>query len=334
METGERDTSLKNDVILDVQNLQTYFYTEDGVVKAVDGIDIQVKRGEVLGLVGESGCGKSVSSFSVLRLVGVPGKIVSGEVWFNGQDILKLTDAEMGHIRGNRISMIFQQPVSCLNPVFRVGDQIAEVLQIHRDLGKKAAWEETIELMGLVRIPEPEKCVRAFPHELSGGMAQRIMIAMALACSPQLLIADEPTTALDVTIQAQILELMSDLRSKVDTSIILITHDMGIIAEMADRVAVMYAGRIVEQTDVKSLFTNPLHPYTKALLASIPILGVVQRRLAVIPGVVPNLIGLPDCCTFAPRCEARVANGLDRCTQEEPSLAAAEPGHQVRCWLY
>ncbi len=334
METDERGTSPKRELILDVKDLRTYFYTEDGVVEAVDGIDLQVKRGEVLGLVGESGCGKSVSSFSIMRLVGVPGKIVSGEIWFDGQNIINLSAAEMGSIRGNRISMIFQQPVSCLNPVFRAGDQIAEVLQIHQNLDKKAAWEKTIELMSLVKIPEPEKRARAFPHELSGGMAQRIMIAMALACSPELLIADEPTTALDVTIQAQILELMSDLRSKFDTAIILITHDMGIIAEMADRVAVMYAGRIVEQTDVKSLFANPLHPYTRALLASIPILGVVQHRLAVIPGVVPNLIGLPECCTFAPRCEARVASGFIRCTQEEPPLTAVEPGHQVRCWLY
>ncbi len=327
-------TPPKSDVILEVKDLRTFFYTEDGVVKAVDGVDFQVKRGEVLGLVGESGCGKSVTSFSIMRLVGIPGKIVSGEVWFDGQNVMGMSEAEMVHVRGNRISMIFQQPVSCLNPVFRAGEQINEVLQIHQQMDRKAAHERTIELMRMVKIPEPEKRARSFPHELSGGMAQRIMIAMALACAPELLIADEPTTALDVTIQAQILELMQDLRTKVETSIILITHDMGVIAEMANRVAVMYAGRIVEQTDVKTLFANPLHPYTKALLASIPVLGVVQRRLAIIPGTVPNLINLPPGCTFAPRCEARVAHKLTRCTQEEPALVAVEPGHTVRCWLY
>ena len=330
----ETITGPKSDIILDVRDLRTYFYTEDGVVKAVDGVDFQVRRGEVLGLVGESGCGKSVTSFSVMRLVGIPGKIVSGEVWFDGRNVMKMSEQEMVHIRGNRISMIFQQPVSCLNPVFRAGDQIAEVLQIHQQMDKRQAANRAIELMTMVKIPEPEKRARSFPHEFSGGMAQRVMIAMALACAPELLIADEPTTALDVTIQAQILDLMRDLRTKVDTSIILITHDMGVIAEMADRVAVMYAGRIVEHTDVKTLFANPLHPYTKALLASIPVLGVVQRRLAIIPGVVPNLINLPAGCTFAPRCEARVTHKLTRCTQEEPTLTAVEPGHLVRCWLY
>ncbi len=334
METQTVQTRQKTDVILEVKDLRTYFYTEDGIVKAVDGVDLQVKRGEVLGLVGESGCGKSVTSFSILRLVGIPGKIVTGEVWFDGRNIMSLNETEMGHIRGNRISMIFQQPVSCLNPVFRAGEQIAEVLQIHQQMDQKTAWNRAVELMQMVRIPEAEKRAKSFPHEFSGGMAQRVMIAMALACAPELLIADEPTTALDVTIQAQILDLMRDLRTKVETSIILITHDMGIVAEMADRVSVMYAGRIVEQTDIKTLFANPLHPYTKALLASIPVLGVVQHRLAIIPGTVPNLVDLPPGCTFAPRCEARVAHKLTRCTQEEPALTAIEPGHLVRCWLY
>ncbi len=324
----------KDGPILVVRNLRTYFYTDDGVVKAVDGVDLSVRRGEVLGLVGESGCGKSVTSYSILRLVSPPGRILSGEVWFDGQDLLKLGDEEMREIRGNRISMIFQQPVSCLNPVFRAGDQITEVLNIHRHLDKKGAWERMIELMRLVRIPDPEKRARSFPHELSGGMAQRIMIAMALACEPELLIADEPTTALDVTIQAQILDLMRELRREIGSAIILITHDMGVIAEMADRVAVMYAGRIVEQADARTLFANPLHPYTRALLASIPVLGVIRRRLAVIPGIVPSLINLPPGCTFAPRCEARLTHGLERCTVEEPPLLAREADHWVRCWLY
>jgi oligopeptide/dipeptide ABC transporter ATP-binding protein len=330
----QTDAISNNGTILDVKNLRTYFYTEDGVVKAVDGVDFEVKRGEVLGLVGESGCGKSVTSLSVMRLVGIPGKIVSGEVWFDGENLLRWPESRMMHMRGNRISMIFQQPVSCLNPVFRAGDQVAEVLQVHQGLDKKQAWERSIELLGMVGIPEAPRRARSFPHELSGGMAQRVMIAMALACAPEMLIADEPTTALDVTIQAQILELMKDLRTKVETSIILITHDMGVIAEMADRVAVMYAGRIVEQADIKTLFARPLHPYTKALLASIPVLGIVQDRLEVIPGTVPNLINLPPGCRFAPRCQARVTHNLTRCTEVEPELVPVEPGHLARCWLY
>lgn len=324
----------RNESILEVRDLRTYFYTEDGVVKAVDGVDLEVKRGEVLGLVGESGCGKSVTSFSIMRLVGIPGRIESGEILFEGQNLLELDATEMSRIRGSRISMIFQQPVSCLNPVFRVGDQVAEVLQVHLGMNNEVALNRTVELLQMVGMPEPEKRIHSFPHELSGGMAQRVMIAMALACVPQLLIADEPTTALDVTIQAQILDLMRELRSKIETSIILITHDMGVIAEMADRVAVMYAGRIVEQTDVETIFDGPLHPYTQSLLASIPVLGVVRHRLDVIKGTVPNLINLPPGCKFAPRCEARIERGLTRCTEEEPELIAVEPGHLVRCWLY
>jgi oligopeptide/dipeptide ABC transporter ATP-binding protein len=324
----------KSENILEVRNLRTYFYTEDGVVKAVDGVDLEVRRGEVLGLVGESGCGKSVASFSIMRLVGIPGRIESGEVWFEGRNLLELSEVEMGRVRGNQISMIFQQPVSCLNPVYRAGEQVAEVLQIHQGMSKKAAWDRAVELLKMVGIPEPEKRAMSFPHELSGGMAQRVMIAMALACAPQLLIADEPTTALDVTIQAQILDLMRELRSKVETSIILITHDMGVISEMAERVAVMYAGRIVEQTTVTDLFDDPIHPYTRGLLASIPVLGVVQERLAVIKGTVPNLINLPPGCKFAPRCEARIEHNLSICTEQDPSLVEYKPGHKVRCWLY
>jgi len=327
-------SSQQNGALLRVKDLRTYFYTEDGVVKAVDGVDLEVKRGEVLGLVGESGCGKSVTSLSIMRLVGVPGEIETGEIYFEDRNLLELSEQEMARIRGNSISMIFQQPVSCLNPVFRAGEQIGEVLQIHAGMDKEASWEQAVELLRMVGIPEPDKRARSFPHELSGGMAQRVMIAMALACSPKLLIADEPTTALDVTIQAQILDLMRDLRSKIDAAIILITHDMGVIAEMAERVAVMYAGRIVEQTDVNILFNEPSHPYTRGLLSSIPVLGIVRDRLDVIKGTVPNLINLPPGCKFAPRCEARVEHGLTRCTEEEPQLLPVKPGHLVRCWLY
>ncbi len=324
----------QQDLILEVRHLKTYFYTEDGVVKAVDGVDFDVRRGEIVALVGESGCGKSVTSFSIMQLVGIPGKIVNGEVLFNGRDLLKMPESEVRQLRGDRLAMIFQQPTSCLNPVFRVGDQISEVLEIHRGMDKKEGWERAVELLRTVGIPEPEKRVSAFPHELSGGMAQRVMIAMALACEPELLIADEPTTALDVTIQAQILDLMRGLQSKLGTSIILITHDMGVVAEMAARVSVMYAGRIVEQAEVNTLFDEPYHPYTRGLLASVPIMGVVKERLDTIPGSVPNLIDLPPGCKFAPRCQARIQHNLHICTEKEPDLIEFEPGHKVRCWLY
>ena len=322
------------DNILEVKDLRTYFYTEDGVVKAVDGVDFAVRRGEVLGLVGESGCGKSVTSLSIMRLVGVPGKVVEGAIQFDGQDLLKLPEGEMVHIRGNRIAMIFQQPQSSLNPVFKVGDQIAEVLDIHRSLGKEAGWQRAIELLKMVGIPDAERRAHAYPHELSGGMAQRVMIAMALACVPELLIADEPTTALDVTIQAQILDLMRDIREKMQASIILITHDLGVVAEMCERVAVMYAGQIVEQAEVRELFAAPKHPYTQGLIGSIPILGVVKEALEVIPGSVPNLVNLPQGCRFAPRCKARVEHNLSICADVNPELRAAGPAHTVRCWLY
>ncbi|MCC6187913.1 MAG: ABC transporter ATP-binding protein [Anaerolineales bacterium] len=327
-------TAAQNGNILEVRQLKTYFYTEDGIVQAVDGVDLTVRRGEVLGLVGESGCGKSVTSLSIMRLVGVPGKIIAGAIIFDGQDLLKLPEAEMVHIRGNRISMIFQQPQSSLNPVFKVGDQIAEVLDIHRSLGREAGWARAIELLKMVGIPDAERRAHAFPHELSGGMAQRVMIAMALACVPELLIADEPTTALDVTIQAQILDLMREIRLKMQASIILITHDLGVVAEMCERVAVMYAGQIVEQTDVQALFAGPKHPYTQGLIGSIPILGVIKDTLDVIPGSVPNLIDLPVGCRFAPRCRAREQYGLAICTQAAPDLRPVAPDHSVRCWLY
>ena len=320
--------------LLEVRNLKTYFFTDDGVVKAVDGVDFVVGRGEVLGLVGESGCGKSVTSLTIMRLIGIPGKVVAGEIIFDGRDLLKLSEAEMVHMRGNRISMIFQQPQSSLNPVFKIADQVAEVLQIHQNMGKDESWKKAVELLRVVGIPDPETKAHAYPHEMSGGQAQRVMIAMALALNPQLLIADEPTTALDVTIQAQILDLMRDLRTRIDTAIILITHDLGVIAELADRVAVMYAGRIVEQTDVRTLFKHPMHPYTQGLMASIPILGTVKEILDVIPGSVPNLVNLPPGCQFAPRCRARMQHQLQICTEVEPDLMAVERQHVGRCWLY
>jgi oligopeptide/dipeptide ABC transporter ATP-binding protein len=320
--------------LLEIRNLKTYFYTEDGVVRAVDGVDLSVRPGEVLGIVGESGCGKSVTSLSVMRLIGQPGKIIEGEILFEGRDLLKVPEAEMMKVRGNRISMIFQQPQTSLNPVFRVGEQIGEVLNIHQDFGKEAAEKRTIELLQQVGIPEPERRLQAFPHELSGGMAQRVMIAMALACVPDLLIADEPTTALDVTIQAQILDLMRNLRTQLGSAVILITHDLGVIAEMADNVAVMYAGQVVEQTSVFSLFKLPLHPYTVGLIGSTPVLGKVRDKLDVIPGSVPNLVNLPKGCRFAPRCHERVNHNLTICTDQEPDLIQTHEGHKVRCWLY
>ncbi len=324
----------KKGPLLEVKNLKTYFFTEDGVVKAVDGVDFYVRPGEVLGLVGESGCGKSVTSLSIMRLVGPPGKIVSGEIIFDGKNLVTASENEMIQIRGNRVSMIFQQPQTALNPVFRVGDQIAEVLGIHQGMNKQAGRARAVELLQMVGIPEPERRAEAYPHELSGGMAQRVMIAMGLACVPDLLIADEPTTALDVTIQAQILDLMRNLRENIGTAIILITHDLGVVAEMCERVAVMYAGQIVEESDAVNLFGQPLHPYTLGLIESIPVLGKLKDRLAVIPGSVPNLVNLPAGCRFAPRCGARSQYNLTICTEQAPDLREVFPGHTARCWLY
>ena len=327
-------TDQNNKSLLEVKDLKTYFFTEDGVVKAVDGVDFHVKPGEILGLVGESGCGKSVTSFSILQLVDDPGEIVDGEIYFEGNNLLEMDPKDIIDMRGNRISMIFQQPQSSLNPVFKVGSQIAEVFRIHSEMTRKEAWQEAVELLKIVSMPDAEEKAHAFPHELSGGQAQRIMIAMALALKPRLLIADEPTTALDVTIQAQILDLILELREKFNTAVILITHDLGLIAETVDRVAVMYAGHIIEQTDVDTLFENPLHPYSQGLIASVPVLGEVKDRLAVIPGTVPNLIDLPSACRFAPRCQARIDNDLEICNQVEPDLIEIEQNHTVRCWLY
>lgn len=318
------------DEILRVEDLQTFFYTEDGVVKSVDGVSFSLRRGETMGLVGESGCGKSVTSLSIMRLISQPGRTVGGHVWFKGQDLLDLSEDEMCKIRGNNISMIFQQPTSCLNPVFRVGDQINEVLMLHRGLSHDQATKRTIELLSMVGIPSPKTRAQSFPHEMSGGMCQRVMIAMALACEPELLIADEPTTALDVTIQAQILELMKDLKSNFNTGIILITHDLGVVAEMADHVAVMYAGHIVESADVHQIFDAPKHPYTQGLLASIPVLGQVKDRLDVIPGSVPNLRNLPPGCRFANRCP----HVMDICRKDDPDLFVLPANRTSRCWLY
>lgn len=324
----------KNKPLLEVKGLKTYFYTEDGVVRAVDGVNFEVYPGEVLGIVGESGCGKSVTSLSIMRLISKPGKIDDGEILLDGENLLNLTEEQMTKVRGNRISMIFQQPQTALNPVFRVGEQLAEVLNVHQDLGKEAGQKRAVELLKMVGVPDPARRVEAYPHELSGGMAQRVMIAMALACVPELLIADEPTTALDVTIQAQILDLMRQMRKDMGTSVILITHDLGVVAEMAERVAVMYAGEIVEQTDVNSLFDEPMHPYTQGLIGSIPILGEIKEKLDVIPGTVPNLVNLPAGCRFAPRCQARVKYGLNICTEIKPELEEIKTDHSVRCWLY
>jgi oligopeptide/dipeptide ABC transporter ATP-binding protein len=320
--------------LLEVKGLRTSFHTRDGVVRAVDGIDFRVDRGEIMGLVGESGCGKSVTSLSIMRLVARPGVIEGGEIIFDGRDLVKAREDEMRQLRGDRISMIFQQPTSSLNPVWDVGRQIAEVLELHRNMKGKAARARALDLLKMVGIPDPERRLNAFPHEMSGGMAQRVMIAMALACEPELLIADEPTTALDVTIQAQILDLMRKLREETGTAIILITHDLGVVAEMCDRVAVMYAGEIVEQTDVRSLFRDPLHPYTRGLIGSIPVVGDAKEELAVIPGNVPNLIDLPKGCRFAPRCAARVTEDVRLALEVHPGLLPVGTEHDVRCFLY
>jgi len=321
----------KSSKLLEVKNLKTFFFTEEGVVKAVNDVSFEVGEGETLGLVGESGCGKSVTSLSIMKLIpNPPGKIISGSILFEGQDIVNISENDMHTIRGNKISMIFQEPMTALNPVFTVGHQISEVFTLHQNISKQEAKEKTIELLKIVGIPEPEKRFNQYPFELSGGMRQRVMIAMALTCNPKLLIADEPTTALDVTIQAQILELIKDMQKKFNSAVILITHDLAVIAETADHVAVMYAGVIVEKTEVKELFKNPMHPYTIGLLNSIPILGQRGKELQEIPGRVPNLIDLPKGCYFADRCNKR----MPICSQQDCELKEVKPGHFVRCFLY
>jgi oligopeptide/dipeptide ABC transporter ATP-binding protein len=315
--------------LLELRGLRTHFSTEDGLVRAVDGVSFELNAGETLALVGESGSGKSVTSLSILRLVQAPqGRIVGGEVRFRGRDLLKLSDAEMRSVRGREISMIFQEPMTSLNPVFTCGDQIAEVLELHQRLPRAQARAQAIEQLRLVGIPAPEQRVDEYPHQLSGGMRQRVMIAMALACRPAVLIADEPTTALDVTIQAQILELLGRLQGELGMAVLLITHDLGVVAENADRVAVMYAGQIVEYADVRALFARPLHPYTAGLLASLPRLGQSRERLRVIPGQVPDPADFPAGCRFHPRCPL----AQERCRREVPELLATGDGRTVRCW--
>jgi oligopeptide/dipeptide ABC transporter ATP-binding protein len=317
--------------LLQIKNLHTYFYTSDGVVPAVDGIDLIIERGRTVGLVGESGCGKSVTSLSIMRLVPPPGKIVEGsEIRLDGVDLLGLSQEQMYEVRGGRVSMIFQEPMTSLNPVFTVGDQISEAILAHKKVSAAQARQETIGLLQQVGIPQPEQRYKAYPHEMSGGMRQRVMIAMALSCQPELIICDEPTTALDVTIQAQILELLKQLKRQRNTALLLITHDLGVIAEMAEEVAVMYAGKIVEQADVVTLFKQPKHPYTQGLLSSIPMLQTDRTtRLNVISGTVPNLLRLPAGCRFAPRCPYAMAI----CREREPELMPNEKT-QVACWLY
>ena len=320
---------MSKEKLIDVNNLRTYFHTEEGTVKAVDGVSFEIYPGETLGVVGESGCGKSVTSLSIMRLIeSPPGQIEEGEILFNGKDLTQLKQSQMRKIRGNDISMIFQEPMTSLNPVYTVGDQIMEAILIHKDVNKKQAREEAIDMLRKVGIPLPEQRVDEYPHQLSGGMRQRVMIAMALSCDPQLLIADEPTTALDVTIQAQILELMNSLKEQFGMAIMMITHDLGVIAEVSDRVAVMYAGKIVEYTDVETLYADPKHPYTWGLMHSIPHIEKDVERLEAIPGNVPNPLDFPDGCKYNTRCPF----ATDKCRTEEPDLQEVEEGHYSACW--
>jgi peptide/nickel transport system ATP-binding protein len=320
--------------LLEIKGLKTHFFTEEGVVRAVDGIDLHIDKGETLGVVGESGCGKTVTALSVMKLIPMPpGKIVEGQMLYEGRDLVTLPPAQMRKVRGKEISMVFQEPMTSLNPVFTIGEQIAEAVRLHEGLGRRAAMDKTVEMLKLVHIPNPERRVKEYPHQLSGGMRQRVMIAMALSCNPKLLIADEPTTALDVTIQAQILELLNELKAKLGMAVLLITHDMGVIAETAQRVMVMYAGKVVEEAPVKELFKEPLHPYTQGLLRSIPRIDTAatqKKRLEAIPGVVPSLLQLPQGCRFAPRCAFVKPMHLEK----EPPLKEVKPGHKVACWLY
>ncbi|MCJ7789492.1 MAG: ABC transporter ATP-binding protein [Candidatus Atribacteria bacterium] len=320
------------DLLLQVKDLKTYFYTDDGIVKAVDGIDFTIKKGETLGMVGESGCGKSVSALSILQLVqDPPGEIINGEIWFKGEDLLKKKPEQMRKIRGNDISMIFQEPMTSLNPVYTIGEQISEAIILHQKLNKGNALEKTVEMLKLVGIANPERRVHGYPHELSGGQRQRVMIAMALSCNPDLLIADEPTTALDVTIQAQILELIKKLKDEIGMAVLMITHNLGVIAEVSDHVVVVYAGKAVEYADVTSIFKHPKHPYAMALQKSIPQLtdkpGV---KLEVIEGNIPDPLALPTGCKFHPRCKF----AINICKKKEPELEEIGDNHIVRCWMY
>jgi peptide/nickel transport system ATP-binding protein len=322
------------DRLLEIKGLKTHFFTDEGVVRAVDGIDLYVNKGETLGIVGESGCGKTVTALSVMKLIPMPpGRIVEGQMLYEGRDLVTLPPGQMRKVRGKEISMVFQEPMTSLNPVFTIGEQIAEAIRLHEGLGRRAAMDKTVEMLKLVHMANPERRVKEYPHQLSGGMRQRVMIAMALSCNPKLLIADEPTTALDVTIQAQILDLLNELKSKIGMAVMLITHDMGVIAETAQRVMVMYAGKVVEEAPVKELFKEPLHPYTQGLLRSIPRIDLAatkKQRLEAIPGVVPSLLDLPPGCRFAPRCQFVKPMYMEK----EPPLKEVRPGHKVACWLY
>lgn len=316
--------------LLQVRDLKTYFYTDAGVVRAVDGVSYDLKEGETLGLVGESGCGKSVSALSILRLIAnPPGKIVGGEIFFEGKDVLKISEEEIRNIRGNHIAMIFQEPMTSLNPVLTIGLQIGEALELHRNMNKKEAREEILRLLRMVGIPDPERRIGDYPHQFSGGMRQRVMIAMALSCNPKLLIADEPTTAVDVTIQAQLLEVVKELTSRLGTAVMLITHNLGVVARYVNRMAVMYAGRIVEQGPAAEVYAHPRHPYTIGLLASVPRLDKPRKeRLVPIDGQPPNLILLPPGCSFMPRCSHR----MEICSKERPELRPVGDGHFTACW--
>ncbi len=320
------------DTIISIKCLKVNFYTHSGIVKAIDGIDLDIYKGETLGLVGESGCGKSVIALSILRLIRwPPGKIDDGSIIFEGKDLLSLSEIEMRGIRGNNISIIFQEPMTSFNPVYTIGDQISEVLMLHQHLNKNMAWNKSIDMLSIMGIPAPEHVAREYPHELSGGMLQRAMIAMALACQPDVLIADEPTTALDVTIQAQILDLIVELKKKMNSTVLIISHDFGVVAKTCDRVGVMYAGNIVELCRVHSIFYNPKHPYTIGLINSIPKISQKPgERLETIPGTVPNLTDPPPGCRFHPRCY----NAIDICRKEKPAIIEIENGHFVACHLY
>lgn len=325
----------KNDNLLEVRNLKTYFYGENGVIPAVDDVSWSLQRGQTLALVGESGCGKTVSALSVMRLIPIPpGRIVGGEILLRTdgqvQDLVRLSEPQMRKIRGSRIAMIFQEPMTSLNPVFTVGDQIAEAVQLHENVSRQHAWERAVEMLKRVGIPDPARRATEYPHQMSGGMRQRVMIAMALSCNPDILIADEPTTALDVTIQAQILDLLAKLQAETGMGILLITHDLGVVAQIAHRVAVMYASKIVEMADVETLFADPLHPYTQGLFKSVPRLGAKEGRLATIAGVVPSPTHFPAGCKFHPRCP--LGHDDKRCQTQEPPLLEIKPGHWVACW--
>jgi peptide/nickel transport system ATP-binding protein len=319
------------EAILEVKNLRTSFATADGLVHAVDNVSFNVRKGEAVALVGESGCGKSVTAMSIMRLVATPGKITGGSVLFKGRDLASLSEKEMRGVRGNDIAMVFQEPMTSLNPVFKIGAQVAEAIRIHRKVSKKEAWKLAGDMLELVSIPDPRRRLDDYPHQLSGGMRQRVMIAMALSCDPELLIADEPTTALDVTIQAQIMELLANLQQRLGLAILLITHDLGVVAEFCERIVVMYTGRVVEEALVRDLFANPAHPYTRGLLKSLPsVAGVETKRLPTIAGMVPSISALPSGCKFNPRCP----DVMEICLGHEPALMPVGPRHSARCYLH